>query len=42
VKRSQFEWWEEAIIALGIWLAMVTGGVCKAAHTARSRQKTRP
>jgi hypothetical protein len=23
VKRSQFEWWEEAIIALGIWLTMV-------------------
>lgn len=23
VKRSQFEWWEETLIALGIWVAMV-------------------
>jgi hypothetical protein len=25
VKRRQFAWWEDALIALAVWLAMLVG-----------------
>jgi len=25
VKRSQFEWWEDALIVLAVWLATLLG-----------------